>query len=65
MDKRSEGQWPDINNYDIPEGVDWRWTAESQDELAQSEEKKRHAIPYLSENAQDIENSKRSRGERL
>jgi len=32
-DKRSESQ------FDIPEGVDWSWTAESQDELASAMEK--------------------------
>ena len=32
-DKRSESQ------FDIPEGVDWSWTAESQDEMARSIEK--------------------------
>lgn len=65
MDKRSESQFTDINSIDIPEGVDWRWTAESQDELAQEEAKKRHKIMPLSRNGEDIENSKRSRGERL
>lgn len=37
-DKRTESQ------FDIPEGVDWSWTAESQDELAshyEKEEKKK------------------------
>lgn len=37
-DKRSESQ------FDIPEGVDWSWTAESQDEMArhyENEEKKK------------------------
>lgn len=32
-DKRSESQ------FDIPEGVDWSWTAESQDEMARLAEK--------------------------
>lgn len=57
--------FPKADNYDIPEGVDWSWTAESQNEQGEEEERKQTAIPYLSENAQDIENSKRSRGERL
>ena len=33
VDKRSETQFPDINKHEMPEGVDWSWTAESQDEL--------------------------------
>lgn len=33
IDKRSESQ------FDIPEGVDWSWTAESQDEMSRSMEK--------------------------
>ena len=66
-DKRSESQWPDINSIpygDMPEGFG-TMTPEAQDEQAQEEAKKRHAIPYMSRNAEDIENSKRSRGERL
>jgi hypothetical protein len=47
------------------EGVDWSWTSESQDERAQAELEKRHRVMPLSDNGQDIENSKRSRGERL
>jgi hypothetical protein len=61
MDKRSENQWDGV----LPEGIDWSWTAESQNEQGEEEERKLYASPYLSENAQDIENSKRSRGERL
>ncbi len=34
-DKRSESQFPDPNQHEQPEGVDWSWTAESQDEKAQ------------------------------
>lgn len=64
-DKRTESQFPDINNYDIPEGIGWEWTAEAQNEQGEAEERKRTAIPYMSRNAEDIENSKRSRGERL
>ena len=52
-------------NYDIPEGVDWSWTGESMDEQADAEERERTKIPYMSRNAEDIENSKRSRGEKL
>lgn len=72
-DKRSESQWKKLsqsienyeNTYGVPEGVDWRWTAESQNEQAEEEERERTKIPYMSRNAEDIENSKRSRGERL
>jgi hypothetical protein len=52
-------------NQDIPEGVDWSWTGESMDERADEEERERTKIPYMSRNAEDIENSKRSRGENL
>ena len=66
-DKRSESQWPDINSIDygdMPEG--WgTMTPEAQDEQAQEELNKRHKIMPLSRNGEDIENSKRSRGERL
>lgn len=64
-DKRTESQFPDPNKHDMPEGVDWSWTAESQDELAAAAEREHTKIPYLSRNAEDILNSKRSRGERL
>jgi hypothetical protein len=67
MDKRSESQWPNINaiSYsDMPEGFG-SMTPESQDEQAQYELQKRHRIMPLSRNGEDIENSKRSRGERL
>ena len=67
MDKRSEGQFTDINSIDhgqMPEGFG-TMTPEAQNEQGEEEERKRNKIPYLSENAQDIENSKRSRGERL
>ena len=68
-DKRSDSQWPDINSIDhgnMPEGFG-TMTPEAQDEQAQEEYKKRYKVPHphLSDNAQDIENSKRSRGERL
>jgi hypothetical protein len=52
-------------NHDIPEGVDWSWTGESMDERADAEERERTKIPHMSRNAEDIENSKRSRGENL
>lgn len=72
-DKRSESQWKKLsqdmenyqNKYGVPEGVDWSWTAESQNEQGEAEERERFKQPYLSRNAEDIENSKRSRGERL
>ena len=64
-DKRSESQFPDVNKYDIPEGADWSWSSESQNEQAEKEAAARNKIPYLSRNAEDIENSKRSRGERI
>jgi tRNA pseudouridine-54 N-methylase len=66
-DKRSESQWPDINSVDhgdMPEGFGIM-TPEAQDEQAQAELHKRHKIMPLSRNGDDIENSKRSRGERL
>ena len=66
-DKRSDSQWPNINSVDyghMPEG--WgAMTPEAQDEQAQAEIQKRHKIMPLSRNGEDIENSKRSRGERL
>jgi hypothetical protein len=66
-DKRSESQFPDINSVshgDMPEG--WgTMTPEAQDEQAQAELHRRHKIMHLSRNGEDIENSKRSRGERL
>jgi hypothetical protein len=67
MDKRSESQFPDINKVDhgdMPEGFG-TMTPETENEIAEAEERKRTAIPYLSRNAEDILNSKRSRGERL
>jgi hypothetical protein len=66
-DKRSESQWPDIHTIahgDMPEGFG-TMTPEAQDELAEAAERERTKIPYMSRNAEDIENSKRSRGERL
>lgn len=39
VDKRTESQ-----GFDMPEGVDWSWTSESQDEMSQhysAEEKKK------------------------
>lgn len=38
--KKSEDQFPDINKVDMPEGVDWSWTAESQEEMAKEAMKK-------------------------
>jgi hypothetical protein len=64
-DKRSESQFPDPNEHDIPEGIGWEWTSESQNEQGEAAERERTKIPYLSQNAEDIMNSKRSRGERL
>jgi hypothetical protein len=60
-DKRSQSQWDGV----LPEGIDTSWTAESQNEQAEHAERERTKIPYLSRNAEDILNSKRSRGERL
>jgi hypothetical protein len=63
-DKRSESQWHDVNSIDygyMPEG--WgTMTPEAQDEQAQT---RAHKTMPLSRNGEDIENSKRSRGERL
>ena len=64
-DKRTESQFPNINSVDhedMPES--WgTMTPESQDELAQEELNKRYKVMPLSRNGEDIENSKRSRGE--
>jgi len=60
-DKRSETQFDGV----MPEGMDFSWTAESQNEQGEEEAKKRHRHRPLSRDAEDIENSKRSRGERL
>jgi len=64
-DKRTESQFPNINSVDyadMPES--WEtMTPESQDELAQEELNKRYKVMPLSRNGEDIENSKRSRGE--
>lgn len=38
IDKRSESQFDKAMD-SIPEGVDWSWTAESQDEMARHYEK--------------------------
>ena len=65
MDKRSESQFPNINSVDhgdMPEGFG-TMTPESQDEQAQAELNKRYRVMPLSRNGEDIENSKRSRGE--
>lgn len=65
VDKRSATQFPDINDVkDIPERLG-TMTPEEENELADKEERERTKIPYLSRNAEDILNSKRSRGERL
>lgn len=63
-DKRSESQF-NKDPYDGGEDPTWSWTSESQDEQAQAELHKRHKTMPLSRNGEDIENSKRSRGERL
>lgn len=63
--KPNKPQFPDANAHDMPEGVDYSWTSESQQEMSDHYERERMKLPYMSENAQDIENSKRSRGERL
>ena len=66
-DFKHGGGFIDINSVpygDMPEGFG-TMTPEAQNEQGEEEERKRNKIPYLSENAQDIENSKRSRGERL
>jgi hypothetical protein len=39
VDKRSETQFPDINKHEMPEGVDWSWTSEWQDEFMSNMEK--------------------------
>jgi hypothetical protein len=63
--KPTEPQFPDINKEtDVPEGFGYM-TPETENEIAEAEERKRTQIPYLSRNAEDILNSKRSRGERL
>ena len=74
-DKRSESQWSwdelqkisekDLADYGIPEGHDWSWTGESRAEQSEHDERELFKQPYMSRNAEDIENSKRSRGERL
>jgi hypothetical protein len=65
-DKRSESQFPDVNNHDMPEGVDWSWTAESQqemaDDMAKNDKISRMAESLDKTNAQHY-NSRRSRGE--
>ena len=63
--KPTEPQFPDINKVtDVPERFG-TMTPEDENEIAEAEERKRTQIPYLSRNAEDILNSKRSRGERL
>ncbi len=59
--KPTTDQWDGISG----EGHNWEWTPERQQEMSDHYERERMKIPYMSENAQDIENSKRSRGERL
>jgi sulfite reductase alpha subunit-like flavoprotein len=51
-------------NGDMPENFG-TMTPEEQDEQAQEEANKRNKVMPLSRNGEDIENSKRSRGERL
>jgi hypothetical protein len=63
----AENPFIDINSIphgDMPEGFG-TMTPEAQDEQAQEESKKRNKIMPLSRNGEDIENSKRSRGENL
>jgi len=58
-------QFPDINKVtDVPERFG-TMTPEDENEAADAAERERTKIPYLSRNAEDILNSKRSRGERL
>jgi hypothetical protein len=59
--KRSEDQWPQADYSDVPEGFG-TLTPETMDEIEAS---RRPKMMPLSDNGQDIENSKRSRGERL
>lgn len=63
----AENNFIDINSIphgDMPEGFGIM-TSEEQDEQAQEEAEKRNKIMPLSRNGEDIENSKRSRGENL
>ena len=46
----------------IPEGINYMHTSESQNEQGESAETEMHKLPYMSDNAQDIDNSRRSRG---
>jgi hypothetical protein len=59
--KRSEDQWPTPDYSDVPEGFG-TLTPETMDEM---ETHYRPKTMPLSRNGEDIENSKRSRGERL
>jgi hypothetical protein len=59
--KRSEDQWPEARAEDVPEGFG-HITPETMDEM---ETHYRPKTMPLSRNGEDIENSKRSRGERL
>jgi len=66
-DKRSESQFPDINSVDrgdMPEGFGIM-TPETKDEIAQAALKKHRAHRPMSRDEEDVENSKRSRGERI
>ena len=58
---RSEDQWPAAKEEDVPEGW-FHTTPETMDEM---EIHHRPKMMPLSRNGEDIENSKRSRGERL
>jgi hypothetical protein len=60
-DKRSQSQWDGI----MPEGMDTSWTAESQNEQAEHHRRTMREPRPMSREEEDIENSKRSRGERL
>ena len=59
--KRSEDQWPKAKAEDVPEGFGYI-TPETMDEM---ETHYRPKTMPLSRDEEDIENSKRSRGERL
>lgn len=56
--------FPDPNSEDQPEGVDWSWTSESQDERTQHELNERNKIRPMSDEEQSVENSRRSRWEK-
>lgn len=52
---------------DVPEGIDWSWTAESQNEMADLANKDQHIknmAESIDKSKEQHYNSKRSRGER-